>query len=57
MHPVEANLEVGDATAFAFPSLQVDQKPVGVFRQGAQLVEVGIKASGYDPAVADQHRR
>ena len=57
MHTVVADLQRLDAGAFALAGFQVQQKLVGVLRQRAQLVELGIVAAGQHATVAQHHRR
>ena len=57
VHAVVAHLERLDAGALALALLQIEQELVGVLRQVAQLVELGIVTLRDDTAVADQYGR
>ncbi len=52
VHLVVFDAQVGDAGARALARFQVDQELPGVFRQAAQLVEVGVEAARDHAAVA-----
>jgi hypothetical protein len=49
MHLVELHPQVGDAGAGAFARFQVEQEVVAVVLDGAQLVELGVKAVAITP--------
>ena len=57
VHPVVADLQVGDAGTRPLALLQLQQVAAGIATDGAQFVEVGIEAGGDDAAVAQQGRR
>ncbi len=57
VHAVVADLECGDPGALALACLEVHEELVGVLRQRAQLVELGVVAGREHAAVADHHRR
>ena len=54
VHFVELHPQVGNAGAGFFAHFQVEQKTVAVGLDGAQLVQVGIKAAGDHAAVSHQ---
>ena len=57
VHLVVLHPQVGNAGAGFFAALQVQQKAVAVGLDGAQLVQLGVKAVGDHPAVAHQCSR
>ena len=57
MHLVELHAQVVDAGALALADLQVEQEAVAIGLDGAQLVELGVKAVVDHAAVAHQGRR
>ena len=57
MHFVELHAQVADAGAGFFARFQIQQKAVAVGLDGAQRVQLGIKARRNDAAVAHQGRR
>ena len=54
VHPVVLHPQVGNAGAGFFAALQAQQKAVAVGLDGAQLVQLGVKAVGNHAAVAHQ---
>ena len=54
LHAVVAELEIGDAGAFALALLELEQKIVGVRTDAPQLVQLGIEASSDDAAIAQE---
>ena len=56
MHPVELDLQVGDAGALPLAGFEFQQEGPAVGLDAAQLVELGVEAGGDHAAVA-QHRR
>ncbi len=57
VHAVVADLQCGDAAGGLFALFQLDQILVGVGRQPAQLVQLGVVAVGDHAAVALHRRR
>ena len=57
MHTVELHAQVGDVGQQLFPGFQLQQKIIAVGLDGAQLVQLGIKAAGNHAAIAHQGGR
>ena len=56
MHLVVLHPQIGNARTFTFARLQINQKLPGVFRQAAQLIQLGVIAVS-DHAAVTNHRR
>ncbi|MNO05919.1 hypothetical protein D3C81_2274890 [compost metagenome] len=57
MHLVVFDPQIIDAGTCAFARFQIDQELPGIFRQAAQLIQLGIKAACNHAAIAHHRRR